>query len=62
MSKERGNNNAKKNYDKWNVKINPNISVMTTDVIRLNLSVKGQKLQNWIFLMRSVLFQVAHKT
>lgn len=29
--------------------MNPNISVMTTDVMRLNLSVKGQKLPKWIF-------------
>lgn len=33
--------------------MNPNISVVTTDVMRLNLSVKGQKLAKWIFLMNS---------
>lgn len=29
--------------------MNLNIAVMTTDVIRLNVSVKGKKLSKWIF-------------
>ena len=42
--------------------MNPNISVMTTDVIRLHLSVKGQNSPKWIFLVSSVPLQLAHKT
>lgn len=42
--------------------LNPNISVMTTDVIRLKLSVKGKKLSKWIFLISSEPFHLAHKT